>query len=121
MSFFIFHLFHVDAAIVAMRAEPLDPNDSFLEVDCHHEPVAVADRESLQGEGDRGKELSCNQDARGQIPPDTPGIHSLTVTYCAQWPFSAAKSSHYARQLRSVGLKSRRRLWGRFGDDNTWV
>ena len=35
------HLRDVDTVAVAMRTDPLDPDDPLLEVDGHHQPVTV--------------------------------------------------------------------------------
>src|SRR6266571_7309906 len=35
------HLRHIDPIVVALRADPFDPYDAFLEIHGHHEPIAV--------------------------------------------------------------------------------
>src|SRR4051812_28129083 len=40
--FFMFHLCDVDLVVVAVRSQPLDPDDALVEIDSNHQPIAVA-------------------------------------------------------------------------------
>src|SRR3990172_8765459 len=63
MSFlsFILPLRDVDAIVVAVRADPFDPDDALLEIDGYDQPISVA----LDVEHDP----LCRDDTRGRITP----------------------------------------------------
>jgi hypothetical protein len=55
------NLSDIDPVVVAMRSEPFDPDNSFLEIDCDHQPIRVTPYVE--------DNPTTRDDARGSVKP----------------------------------------------------